>query len=259
MYGGNMNTFIPLVRNDRLREINTYKSKDYSFKLGEDKYIYTSKIEVNVDNNIYCFQVRDNQSELKFYICVADTCMYLTLPEIYDLLKQICDKVGTGLVKSILMGKRKKIVKLSYTGLEFEVNFFSKSIPNGEILMPESNIEIKYEYLFVLIALIQDKSNYLWMLSNQANKKYRNGILRLYACLISTKQNEFLEKLGWGFDLLNDKYYFMSEEEYREVNKPIFTRDIKGKDSRIKYYLTQKQCRDIINLEILETSLMTEI
>jgi hypothetical protein len=241
-----MNTFIPLVRNDRLREINIYKSKGYYFKLGEDKYIYSSKIDVKIDGVVYCFQIRDNQSELRFYICVDDACMYLTLPEIYDLLAQICEKVDTRIVKSILMGKRERIAKLCYTGLEFDVNFFSKPIPQGKILIHGSNIEIEYKYLFLLIALIQDKSNYLWMLSNQANKKYKNGILRLYTCLISTKENKLLEKLGWGFDLRKDKYYFMSEEEFNKVEEPIFTKDVRGRNTRIKYYLTQKQYKDII-------------
>jgi hypothetical protein len=239
-----METLIPLIKSDRLREIILYKSKDYSFRLGENKYIYLSKINIKINKNNYCFQIRDNQSEQKFFISINDSCIYLTVMEIYDLLKRICDDIGTKRIKNILMGKRNKIAKIDYLGLPFEVLFFTSSIPKGKLFLPESNIKINYEYLFLLIALIQDKSNYLWKLSNVDNGIYINGILRLLTCFISTKQNEILKKYGWDYNLSNERYYF----NIKKLSKPITTKDKKGNDIKIKYYLTQEQYEDIMNL-----------
>lgn len=240
-----MKTLIPLVKSDRLREIYLYKSKDYSFRSGENKYVYIRKMKVIIDTNEYCFQIRDNQSEQKFFIAFNSSCIFLSIIEIYDLLRQISSKIGTNKVKTILTGKRNKSAKIEYTELEFELMFFTNKIPEGKILLPESNLEISYEYLFVLIALIQDKSNYLWMLSNKINHKYINGILRLLTCLISTKQNEFLKKLRWDYDTLNNKYYI---NESIIMDEHITTKDINGKDIIIKYYLTKKQFVDIMKV-----------
>lgn len=238
-----MNTLIPLVKSDRSREMLVYKDKGYSFRTGENKYIYIRNIKIKVKRKTYFFQIRDNQSELKFYIYLNDSCIFLTLLEIYELLKQISDELGSNRVQKILVGDRKKIAVLDYMGLTFEVMFFSNTIPKGNVLLPESNLEISYEYLFLLIALIQDKSNYFWMLSKKDNRKYIDGIVRLFACLVSTKNNKFLKKLGWYYDANKEKYTF---EELRDVNKIFTTKDNKGNVIRIKYYLTEKQFKDSI-------------
>jgi len=236
-----MKTLIPLIKSDRLREMNLYKSKEYSFRSGEDKYIYLRKINIIINRNKYYFQIRDNQYELKFFISVEDSCIYLTIMEIYDLLKKISDNIGAKKIAKILVGDRKKTAKIDYMGLEFEVMFFTSSIPKGKVLLPESNVEISYEYLFLLIAIIQDKSNYLWRLSNTDNNKYLDGILRLFACLISTKQNKILEDIGWYYNTLKDKYSF---NEFKNMNEIITTKDIKANDIKVKYYLTHKQFDD---------------
>jgi hypothetical protein len=240
-----MNTLIPLVKSDRLREIVSYKSKDYIFRLGEDKYTYIRKISVSLKGKAYSFQLRDNQADIKFYISVEDSCIYLTLPEIYKLLKKIADKLGYKRVCDILTCQRNKIGKINYMGLEFEVNFFSNTIPKGTILLPESNLEISYEYLFLLISLIQDKSNYLWVLSSEDNRQYVDGILRLFACLLATRKSSFLEKLGWFYDDTSDRYIF---DEVKKENELLTAKGIQGKDFKIKYYLTEEQFKDIIKM-----------
>lgn len=239
-----VNIFIPLVKSDRLREINSYKNKDYTFRLGENKFIYIRNIKVLLNKKEYFFQVRDNQAEQKFYISINNSCAYLSLIEIYNLLRELRDKIGSKRIRNILLGDRNKIIKLFYMGLQFDVKFFSKSIPKGKILLPESNIEINYEYLFLLIALIQDKSNYYWMLSDTTNNKYIDGVLRLFACLISTRDIKFLEKLGWYYDVINDKYYF--SENISKVS--ITTKTIKGNIIKIKYYLTDIQFKNIMRI-----------
>lgn len=71
------------------------------------------------------------------------------------------------------------------------------------------------------------------------------GQLHRIKHLISTKQNEFLKKLGWDYDTSNDKYYF---NELEEVYEPIIIKSIKGSDIKVKYYLTEKQLKDIMKV-----------
>jgi hypothetical protein len=240
-----MKTLIPLVKSDRLREIVSYKSKGYIFRVREDKYTYIRKITINLKGKTYSFELRDNQADTRFYICLEDSCIYLTLPELYEILREITKKLGYKRVCNILTSERNKIGSINYMGLEFEVDFFSKPIPKGTILLPESNLEISYEYLFLLISLIQDKSNYLWVLSSEDNRKYVDGILRLFVCLLSSKDNKVLEKLGWFYDATANGYIF---DELKKVNDPIVTKDVNDKEIRIKYYLTEEQFKDIIKM-----------
>jgi hypothetical protein len=240
-----MVTLIPLIKSDRQREIILHKSKGYTFRTGENNYIYIRNICVYIDNKRYEFQMRANQSEQKFYFYIEHSCIYLTIIEIYRMLKKISSKIGIRRVVEILQSERSEIAKIDYMGLGFDVKFFNLHIPKGKILLPESNLEINYEYLFLLIALIQDKSNYLWKLSTSANDKYVDGILRLFSCLISTKKNKVLKELGWDYNTFNKEYYINNENIM--LNDKNSTININGKITKTKYYLTQIDFEDIIN------------
>lgn len=68
------------------------------------------------------------------------------------------------------------------------------------IEVEDGSVQIDYKTLFILINLIQEKSNYLF----ERSKKYRgykNGIIRLLITLIQIeKNNPILEEKGWVYD-----------------------------------------------------------
>lgn len=233
-----MNNFVPLLRSDRLREIIEYNKRGYVFRLGEDQYKYVRNISVcNAHNYEFNFEVRVSQDEPRFYIVsekdnTKESCIYLTIYELYLILVEMSLALTVDVVTRILKNKRDSKLNIDYTGLKFQVNFFSSNIPEGKIKIPESNIEITYENFLLLLALIQDKSNYYWSISTNENKeKFTDGILRLLITLISTKGSEILESHKWYY---NDKkeIYEKPKEKYE-----------------FKYYLTQKEFESIMEVK----------
>lgn len=230
-----MNNFVPLLRSDRLREIIEYNKRGYVFRLGEDRFKYVRNISVcNAYNYEYSFEVRVSQDEPRFYIVSKkdnkkESCIYLTIYEIYLILVEISKVLSIDEVARILKNKRDSKLVIDYTGLKFQLNFFSSDIPVGKVKIPESNIEITYENFLLLLALIQDKSNYYWSISTFENKeKYTNGILRLLITLISIKGSETLESHKW---------YYNEHKEIYEKPKEKY---------EFKYYLTQKEFESIM-------------
>lgn len=243
-----MINFVPLIRADRRREINAYKSKGYIFRGTELSYCFTRNITVSnlsiyskgKDTPIerqYHFQVRQI-NEPKFYVLVDSDdqyqcCLYLSIYEIYEILLQFANKMTPLTVVEYLMSDRSQKWYFQYTSLEFEINFYSEA-PNSEIqLVPGSNVTLSYENLLILIIMIQEKSNYLWGISKEEGKeKYTDGIIRLLCCLISTSGNEILEKHGWMFLTNEGKYHLNLEKTY-----PLK-----------KSYLTQQEYKNIMEV-----------
>ena len=247
-----MNNFIPLVNSDRLREINKYSRRGYVFRDGKDKFNYVRNVfvrnkkvdEGGSDGACYFFEVR-NKQEPRFYITVTEnelkeSCIYLTMYEIYELLVEIAKKTSLETVTKMLTSKRDKVWYMYYTALEFELKYFSETIPSDMLQIPDSNVKIRYENFFLLIAMIQEKSNYYWSNSTEENNRlYTNGIIRLLVCLINTKGNYLLEKHKWKYNVIKDKYemipnakkedykYYLTRDEYKtimEVRNPSILR-----------------------------------
>lgn len=233
-----MNNFIPLLRADRLREINEYANREYIFRLGQNKYNHVGNFIVTnniaTDSTKYYFEARTNQKEPRFYLTVKDDtglkecCIYLKLFDIYILLYELCKKVPKEKVTEILLSERNMIWRVNYTRLNFEMKFFSAEIPDEYMRIPESNIKISYQNLFCIIALIQDKSNYFWSISTEENKNnYTDGIIRLLVCLINTEENSILESHMWKYisklnryELRTDDYnykYYLTLDEYENI------------------------------------------
>jgi hypothetical protein len=240
-----MKNFFPLLRSDRLREMIAYDKRGYVFRLGKDKFNYVRNIlvanikedEMDKRNEVcYFFEVRTNQKEPRFYITKInkkqkESCIYLTIYEIYLLFLKLSQILSIETVTKILNSDCDKLWYIYYTGLEFELKYFNQSIPEGSIRIPESNIEITYENLFILLALIQDKSNYYWSISSKENEKlYTNGILRLLICLLNTKSNSILDSHKWQYNELISKHELLTD------------------DYKYKYYLTQDEYDNIMEV-----------
>jgi len=237
-----MKNLIPLLRQDRLREIKEYKARGYIFRNGENKYFYVRNITVSnkeiqddlktPDNEVtYSFQVRVDQDERRFYILnkstmQSDNCIYLTIYEIYQLLIEISRLITPQKIVATLLGGRTNKRYINYTDLQFEVSFFDDDFEPCEVSIPGSNIMISYENLLILIALIQDKSNYLWS-DNEEKSLYIDGLLRLLCCLISTQDNEELKNHGWLYDpdlalykvtdANNKEKYYLTPDQYQNI------------------------------------------
>ena len=73
----------------------------------------------------------------------------MIIEEIYHLLRITADIQTIDLVGKILTSNMDVIWYINYTGLEFKLNLFSHMVPVGTIIVPDTNIKISYEELFV--------------------------------------------------------------------------------------------------------------
>jgi hypothetical protein len=106
---------------------------------------------------------------------------------------------------------------------------------NGEVAIPESGMKLTYSEIFVLINLIQEKSNALFMRSTTRKKKYQNGILRLLIVLCKMEKNILLlQELGWNWNEPQGRFEYLPKEKIK-------TR------AKYKYYLTADEYKTIMN------------
>lgn len=83
--------------------------------------------------------------------------------------------------------------------------------------MLDSDVEITLEELFLLIYLIQDKSNYLISLGKKT--EYINGIIRMLTTLLKcNNKNDILETIGWFFDY-EKCYYILNSKDFLSEKK----------------------------------------
>lgn len=252
-----MRNFIPLIRADRLREINEYKSRGYVFRDRQDKYLFVRKLlvtnyslnndnldvndRVNINDKVeFGFQVRNDHKEPRFFIVnehdnQIQICVYLTIYEIYELLLKISRDTSTDEIINCLQSPRAEKWYFQYSGLEFDLSFYN-DIPlhNRNILIPSTDTEISFKYLLILIILIQEKSNYFWRASKKKNaNNYINGLIRMLCGLISTQGHKTLTKHGWIYDIQAQKY--------------LLPTDYTGKYDK-KYYLTPREFKNIMEV-----------
>ncbi|NFG58608.1 hypothetical protein FC778_07825 [Clostridium botulinum] len=256
---------IPLLRSDRRREIEEYKLRGYYF-LNKSRYLYLRNIVIPYNKENYEFQVRVDTNEVRFLLTKKDKIegensredenkqliymqtIYLTIEEIYLLMKNMCDEIGTDKVISILndyLSKNKntnntETFNIKYLELDYKLNFIKSDILdnifNKQVTIPNTDIKIDCIQGFLLLFLIQDKSNYLFSISTVYNKRYKNGIVRLILVLISLEhENSILSNLGWNYK--ENKF----ELEYKRLKRQN-TRKSK------KYYLTEKEMNVILNI-----------
>ena len=122
-----------------------------------------------------------------------------------------------------------------YRGITYHMKMIDYPDYNGCIEMIDGARTMSYKQLFVLLNLIQEKSNAFFTRGEVKNEILTNGIMRLFICLLKgTRDYDELMQLGWVYDYENSKY--------------VFDEHIIEKNSR-KYYLTEDEFWDIINSE----------
>ena len=252
----NVNDFISAIRTDRIREMKTRKksgidiSNEYMYRIVDTIIVRTN----NGEDLEFGFQA--NQKDVYFYIIDGGANSYYTIVELYDLLKIICDSGNKEIVYDVLhkieTTEMKKIAtEVDEDGkvhekwenradfLYRDVVYHLKDIEypdyNRIIEMPDGAKDLSYIHLFVLLNLIQEKSNALFTRGDVENSQFVNGIMRLFICLLKGKKNYAeLERMGWFYDEEEDRYFMDFE---------------KVEDKARKYYLTKEEYLGIIKSE----------
>lgn len=240
--------FVPTIRTDRFREIKAYKDKGVKFT-NENKYrlIDRIRIEYSTDEN-YDYEVKVDFYEVRFYITKNSASIYLTIYQLYKLLRkiQIDKKIDIVLHLNRLLQSRSK-KEFLYRGIEYKIRKPRKFSAKHKVYIHHSSTKITYNELVYLIILIQEKSNYFCSISTK-KLNYTNGILRMFIALLSTKKNHVLLKsLGWKYDDTNgiflentlQKVEKESNDNYIEHNALV----------ERKYYLTEEELRSIMKIE----------
>ncbi|TYC84474.1 hypothetical protein FXB42_11950 [Acetobacterium wieringae] len=251
-----MNDFISTVRTDRLREIG---EKERTGIVIADKYKYrlvdTIIIPMSDEKNlIYGFQV--NQKDVYFYIIDEGANSYYTIIELYELLKYMCDSGNEDIVFEVL--KRIEEIEMKrvrnsigtddtaqdiwenradfiYRGITYHFKAVEYPEYDGIIEMPDGARTLSYQQVFLLLNLIQEKSNAFFTRGESNKKELINGITRLFLGLLSGKEDhDELKSLGWFYDTQKNKY----------VLRPNMS-----KNKERKYYLTKEEYLIIMNKE----------
>ncbi len=246
-----MNDFISAIRTDREREI-CHKEKVEGFLI-PDKRDYTIVEEITLprEHKGLTFGVQANQREVYFFINDCGANIYLSIVDIYELLKKICDAGDDEIVFDALERiKETKITQIknatkevqwenrgsfSYRGVEYFLKLVNFPKREATVRMETSDIEINYCTVFELVNLIQEKSNAFFMRGVKKHTKYVNGMVRLMLCLLKKGENiEKLERKGWKYNYNKRKF---------ELDKELIVKDQK------KYYLTETEYKSIMNIE----------
>jgi len=104
----------------------------------------------------------------------------------------------------------------------------------------KSSATISYLEIFILLYLIQYKSNYLFSISLlEKDKAYSDGLIRLFIALFSLERDHSdLLNLGWEYDSHNGRFKL-------NYNRSISKKERASK----KYYLTNEELGNILKTE----------
>lgn len=230
-----MKNLIPACRTDRIREMALYEKKGYSIQ-NKDKYVMLDSVETEYGGQLYRYGIQVTRDDLYFFITRNSANVYLTIVELYELMKRITQKEGDFLITTMKRQlKIRRESKLRYRELEYNIPEIVWLPQKGEIALPDSGMKITYDELYVLINLIQAKSSALFKRGKAKDKKYAMGLLRMFIVLLSKQESILLlDGLGWKWDKVEKRYQFCLR---------------KKKDGRekYKYYLTRKEYETIMN------------
>ena len=230
-----MADFLTTLRTDRIREISCYKRKGYMFSKNND-YIMIRRISLE-DTEI---SVQVSANDYYFYLIGSDQNAYYSVYELYSLLHLMAVKEGKGYVNSLLQKQIDSAEKgqLRYEDIDYEMKKSVIPDRNEKIVVKDGSEQVDYKTLFILLNLIQEKSNSLFG-SSEENKDYKNGIIRLLITLIDVeKNNQILKEKGW--------VYYEEEKKFKYDEKIVkYKNDEKFK----KYYLTKGEKDSIMSIE----------
>lgn len=239
-----MYTFVPTIRENRRNEINIHKLNGIDF-VRENDYKLVERIFILKDNIRFDFEVRVDFREVRFYIIKNYSCIYLTLYEIYLLLNDIY--INSDIDVSVELKKIYDNAKEKFICKNKEYEFPKSSFIENQykIRIPNSNLEISYTELLLLIFLIQEKSNYLCSISEDMYI-YKNGIINMMITLLNCrKKTTCLRELGWNYSpdknrYIENKLRYLdkNDEKYRERKETVDR----------KYYLTETEMNCILEM-----------
>ncbi len=222
-----MRDFLSILRTDRRREINNYREKDY---LVSDSFRMIKKIQVEG----ICIGVQVSAQDYYFYLIDSGQNAYFSVRELYNLLFKMALLEGKEYVVELL---NKQITILENDCFQYEtIDYTIKKtvIPdrNGSIDVEDGSRDVDYQKLFVLVNLVQQKSNAMF-LNSPGNECYKDGILRLLMTMIEIGRNhDILKSKGWFYDTGLERFV------YKEI--------LNDEDKKLKkYYLTEEE-RDVI-------------
>lgn len=231
-----MKNFIPVVRAQRLTEMKMYTDKGYSIQ-NRKHYIMQGKITIPYADEIYEYEIRVTQDEVYFYIIRNNACVYLSIAEIYDVIR---DMDGPDRLYFIECLKRQLRQRdngaFYYQGLAYKMKNPVIVQKLADVNIPQTGFAIMNRDLFLLIIMIQEKSNALFRRSTVQKRTYVNGIIRLLIVLLEEKDNSLLQQLGWKWNSVTRRFTLETKESR------------KGRDI-YKYYLTQKEYDANMNLK----------
>ena len=190
-----MEDFLTTLRTDRKREISCYKKREY---LVGDRYRMIRRISIEDMD----FGVQVSAQDYFFFLIGNDQNAYYSVYELYSLLHLMATQEGKDYVNSRLQEQisYKEKDKLRYGDIDYEMKKSVRLNRNEMIEVEDGSVQIDYKTLFILINLIQEKSNSLFERSKK-NISYKNGIIRLLITLIQIeKNNPILEEKGWVYD-----------------------------------------------------------
>lgn len=227
-----MRDFLSILRTDRKREISKYREKDY---LVTEFFRMVRKIEIDG----FTIGVQVSSQDYFFYLIDDDQNAYFSVRELYDLLLQMSIREGKNYVLGLL-GKQiteEEESAFRYENIDYSIKKTVVPEREGEIIVEDGSSSVSYQQLFVVLNLVQQKSNTMFE-NSPGNEGYKNGILRLLMTLIEAEENhKILQSKGWFFDSEDEKY----------VYKDVFLNE---EDKKLKkYYLTEEERDDIMSLE----------
>lgn len=251
--------FISTIRIDRRREIAKYEEKGYTI-LNKNKYRFRENVIVSADKiKDTPYGVEVDSEEVRFFIKKNDSNVYLSLMEIYWLIKQMKREHREsviGLLKTQLeMNKtaKREIEEnneenekkgdrwgFKYRDLKYRIGTMINFKGDWEVKIDNCELSISGRELFLLIHLIQEKSNAFFISGGKDSKNliYMDGVLRLFIVFLTLNEShEVLMKRGWKFDEKEKRFVFdtvMDEEKTKEIKK-------------LKYYLTENEYETIMS------------
>lgn len=226
-----MKNLIPVLRTRRLLEMQQCQEKGYQIQ-DKKHYLMLEKVQLRYMDTDYEYRVQVTQDELYFYICRDDANMYLSIAEIYDMLVSLPEEKREAFVNSMKKQLRQRTtiyLEILNHGLTYKMMHPVALDREFTIDVPQTGIQITNRELFLLMILIQTKSNELFRRSTGKKRLYVNGIFRMLVVLLEYQSEDtLLESLGWSWDEKLKRYVFVSKDSRRGREK-------------FKYYLTKKE------------------
>lgn len=233
-----MKDFLIQLRTERKREISCYEKNGYIFDRVKDKNNYFMIRKISVEGIEIGVQV--SASDYYFCLIINEQNAYFSVYELYRLLHLMTSCESNEYVISYLQQQidSKSRCKLRYEDIDYKVKKSIIPDKNKKIKVEESSEQIDYKTLFILLNLMQEKSNSLFG-SSIKNKDYKNGMIRLLITLIGVeKDNPVLRDRGWVFDHSKKRFNY-DEKKDKYKNKEKFK----------KYNLTKGEKDSIMSIE----------